>query len=182
MWTWRGDTWALNQTTVFPPCPRLSCVCDRSSLDVDGNGYICASELGSLFHEVGRPLAGYQIRELLQRLDRDKDSRISFEEFSAVGNTNQLTDLTDWLTDNFTKMDFLSCKCWLTWSLTDIQLTNEITRLLIRARPIEWTQMYSWSTFKWREKHNKTTQSSTRLNTRTSFTDKRQGRRIVASS
>uniref|UniRef100_A0A8D3DKU7 Plastin-3 n=1 Tax=Scophthalmus maximus TaxID=52904 RepID=A0A8D3DKU7_SCOMX len=80
----RGNTWALNQTTVFPPCPRLSCVCDRSSLDVDGNGYICASELGSLFHEVGRPLAGYQIRELLQRLDRDKDSRISFEEFSAI--------------------------------------------------------------------------------------------------
>uniref|UniRef100_A0A8D3ATN5 Plastin-3 n=1 Tax=Scophthalmus maximus TaxID=52904 RepID=A0A8D3ATN5_SCOMX len=53
-------------------------------VDVDGNGYICASELGSLFHEVGRPLAGYQIRELLQRLDRDKDSRISFEEFSAI--------------------------------------------------------------------------------------------------
>lgn len=56
--------------------------------DVDGNGYICAKELGDLFREVGCPLPGYQIRELLQRLDRDKDSRISFDEFTTVGNTN----------------------------------------------------------------------------------------------
>lgn len=56
--------------------------------DVDGNGYICASELGDLFREVGCPLPGYQIRELLERLDRDKDSRINLEEFTAVGNTN----------------------------------------------------------------------------------------------
>ncbi|XP_061581885.1 plastin-3-like [Cololabis saira] len=53
-------------------------------IDVDGNGYICASELGDLFHEVGTPLPGYQIRELLQKLDRDQDSHISFEEFTAV--------------------------------------------------------------------------------------------------
>ncbi|XP_019939399.1 plastin-3-like isoform X1 [Paralichthys olivaceus] len=53
-------------------------------VDVDGNGYICASELGNLFQEVGCALPGYKIRELLQRLDRDKDSRISFEEFTAI--------------------------------------------------------------------------------------------------
>ncbi|MEQ2211176.1 hypothetical protein XENOCAPTIV_030627 [Xenoophorus captivus] len=53
-------------------------------VDVDGSGYICASELGDLFREVGCPLPGYQIRELLQKLDRDKDSRIDFEEFTAV--------------------------------------------------------------------------------------------------
>lgn len=57
-------------------------------LDLDGNGYITASELGNLFNEVRRPLPGYQIRELLQKLDRDNDSRISLEEFTAVGNTN----------------------------------------------------------------------------------------------
>ncbi|MEQ2237514.1 Plastin-3, partial [Ilyodon furcidens] len=53
-------------------------------VDVDGSGYICASELGDLFREVGCPLPGYQIRELLQKLDRDKDSRIDFEEFTAI--------------------------------------------------------------------------------------------------
>ncbi|XP_035982987.1 plastin-3 isoform X2 [Fundulus heteroclitus] len=53
-------------------------------VDVDGSGYICASELGDLFREVGCPLPGYQIRELLQKLDRDKDSRIDLEEFTAI--------------------------------------------------------------------------------------------------
>lgn len=56
--------------------------------DVDGNGFISASELGDLFREVGTPLPGFLIRELLQKLDRDKDSRIDFEEFTAVGNAN----------------------------------------------------------------------------------------------
>lgn len=60
----------------------------HTSLDLDNNGYICASELGDLFREVGCPLPGYQIRELLQRLDRDKDSRINLDEFTSVGNTN----------------------------------------------------------------------------------------------
>ncbi|KAM9741562.1 plastin-3-like [Menidia menidia] len=53
-------------------------------VDVDGNGYICASELGNLFREVGCPLPGYQIRELIQKLDRDQDSHINLEEFTAI--------------------------------------------------------------------------------------------------
>uniref|UniRef100_A0AAQ5YM22 Plastin-3 n=1 Tax=Amphiprion ocellaris TaxID=80972 RepID=A0AAQ5YM22_AMPOC len=53
-------------------------------VDVDGNGYICASELGTLFHEVRCPMAGYQIRELLQKLDRNNDSHISLDEFTAI--------------------------------------------------------------------------------------------------
>uniref|UniRef100_A0A3Q3W9F2 Plastin-3 n=1 Tax=Mola mola TaxID=94237 RepID=A0A3Q3W9F2_MOLML len=53
-------------------------------VDVDGNGYICASELSNLFQEVGCPVAGYKVRELLQTLDKDKDSHISFEEFTAI--------------------------------------------------------------------------------------------------
>uniref|UniRef100_A0A3Q2DEP1 Plastin-3 n=1 Tax=Cyprinodon variegatus TaxID=28743 RepID=A0A3Q2DEP1_CYPVA len=58
---------------IPPPC-----------LDVDGSGYICASELGDLFREVGCPMPGYQIRELLEKLDRDKDSKINFEEFTSI--------------------------------------------------------------------------------------------------
>jgi len=70
--------------------------------DLDGNGYICASELGDLFREVGCPLPGYQIRELLQRLDRDKDSRINLEEFTAVGNINLSTNKLTLRTSPFT--------------------------------------------------------------------------------
>ena len=33
-------------------------------------------------------MAGYQIRELLHKLDKDNDSRIDLEEFKAVGNIN----------------------------------------------------------------------------------------------
>ncbi|XP_078117219.1 plastin-3-like [Sander vitreus] len=53
-------------------------------VDSDGNGYIVSSELGDLFREAGCPLPGYQIRELLQKLDRDNDSRINFDEFTAI--------------------------------------------------------------------------------------------------
>uniref|UniRef100_A0A8C2XE91 Plastin-3 n=1 Tax=Cyclopterus lumpus TaxID=8103 RepID=A0A8C2XE91_CYCLU len=53
-------------------------------VDVDGNGYISASELGDLFNEVGYPMPGYQVRLLLQKLDRDNDSRIKLEEFTAI--------------------------------------------------------------------------------------------------
>ncbi|XP_068570316.1 plastin-3-like [Cebidichthys violaceus] len=54
------------------------------NVDVDGNGYICASELGDLFQKVGFSMPGYQIRELLRKLDRDNDSRINLEEFTAI--------------------------------------------------------------------------------------------------
>ncbi|KAK9517582.1 hypothetical protein VZT92_022941 [Zoarces viviparus] len=53
-------------------------------VDVDGNGYICASELGDLFNKVGCSMPGYQVRELLQKLDRDNDSRINLEEFTSI--------------------------------------------------------------------------------------------------
>uniref|UniRef100_A0A8C2XE98 Plastin-3 n=1 Tax=Cyclopterus lumpus TaxID=8103 RepID=A0A8C2XE98_CYCLU len=43
-----------------------------------------ASELGDLFNEVGYPMPGYQVRLLLQKLDRDNDSRIKLEEFTAI--------------------------------------------------------------------------------------------------
>lgn len=63
--------------TPHPPC-----------LDADGNGYITATELGSLFREVGCPVPGYQLRQLLEKLDINHDSKIELSEFEAVGNTN----------------------------------------------------------------------------------------------
>ncbi|KAM8908031.1 plastin-3-like isoform 1-T1 [Spinachia spinachia] len=53
-------------------------------VDVDGNGYITASELSNLFQEVGCSMPGYQIRELLQKLDKNNDSKVTFEEFTAI--------------------------------------------------------------------------------------------------
>ncbi|CAJ1057948.1 plastin-3-like [Xyrichtys novacula] len=53
-------------------------------VDVDESGYISACEIGNLLSEVGHPMPGYQIRELLNRLDKDKDSKLDLEEFSAI--------------------------------------------------------------------------------------------------
>uniref|UniRef100_A0A3B4B2Y2 Calmodulin n=1 Tax=Periophthalmus magnuspinnatus TaxID=409849 RepID=A0A3B4B2Y2_9GOBI len=58
-----------------------------NNVDVDGNGYVTASEIAGLFQELGKPMPGYKIRELLESLDRDKDSRISLDEFTEVDNT-----------------------------------------------------------------------------------------------
>ena len=66
----------------------FSLILHPTSPDVDGNGHICASELSELFTAVGTPLPGYKIRELLQKLDKNNDSKISVEEFTSVGNTN----------------------------------------------------------------------------------------------
>lgn len=53
-------------------------------VDVNGDGSICAAELGELFREVGFALPQYKVREILKKLDRDKDSKISFDEFTAI--------------------------------------------------------------------------------------------------
>uniref|UniRef100_A0A8C5GLX6 Plastin-3 n=1 Tax=Gouania willdenowi TaxID=441366 RepID=A0A8C5GLX6_GOUWI len=52
--------------------------------DVDGNGHICPSELGNLFKQCGLPIPGYEMRQIIQALDKNKDERISFQEFTAV--------------------------------------------------------------------------------------------------
>lgn len=54
------------------------------SVDVDGSGYITASEIGGLFQELGKPMPGYKVRELLESMDRDKDSQISLDEFKEI--------------------------------------------------------------------------------------------------
>lgn len=60
------------------------------SADLDSNGYINDYELHDLFKEANLPLPGYKVREIIQKLmiegDKDKDNRISFDEFVSVSN------------------------------------------------------------------------------------------------
>ncbi|KAL0176841.1 hypothetical protein M9458_029171, partial [Cirrhinus mrigala] len=52
---------------------------------LNGNGFICDYELHDLFKEANLPLPGYKVREIIQKLmeegDKDKDNKISFDEF-----------------------------------------------------------------------------------------------------
>uniref|UniRef100_A0A3B4WK70 EF-hand domain-containing protein n=1 Tax=Seriola lalandi dorsalis TaxID=1841481 RepID=A0A3B4WK70_SERLL len=52
---------------------------------MDGDGSICDYELHELLKEAGHPLPGYMVREIIQKLDRNKDNKISFDEFLSVG-------------------------------------------------------------------------------------------------
>ncbi|KAI4891159.1 hypothetical protein NFI96_021302, partial [Prochilodus magdalenae] len=56
--------------------------------DLDNNGYISDYELHDLFKEANLPLPGYKVREIIQKLmtegDKDKDNRISFNEFVSI--------------------------------------------------------------------------------------------------
>lgn len=54
------------------------------SVDLDKNGYISDYELNELLRAAGHPLPGYMVREIIQKLDRDHDNRISFDEFLLV--------------------------------------------------------------------------------------------------
>ncbi|XP_022539437.1 plastin-3 isoform X1 [Astyanax mexicanus] len=57
-------------------------------VDLDNNGYISDFELHDLFKEANLPLPGYKVREIIQKLmtegDKDKDNRISFNEFLSI--------------------------------------------------------------------------------------------------
>lgn len=64
-------------------CPGVWLFCPIF-VDLDNNGYICDYELHELLKEAGHPLPGYMVREIIQKLDRDKDNRISFNEFLVV--------------------------------------------------------------------------------------------------
>ncbi|KFV86446.1 Plastin-3, partial [Struthio camelus australis] len=59
-----------------------------SSLDLNSNGFICDYELHELFKEANLPLPGYKVREIIQKLmidsDKNKDGKISFEEFVYI--------------------------------------------------------------------------------------------------
>ncbi|KAL7389358.1 hypothetical protein ABVT39_002331 [Epinephelus coioides] len=53
-------------------------------IDLDSDGYINDYELHELLKDAGHSLPGYQVREIIQKLDRNKDSQISFEEFLSI--------------------------------------------------------------------------------------------------
>uniref|UniRef100_A0A8C5A136 Plastin-3 n=1 Tax=Gadus morhua TaxID=8049 RepID=A0A8C5A136_GADMO len=52
-------------------------------VDLDSNGSISAFELHDLFKEANLPLPGFRVREIIQRLDRNNDNLISFDEFDV---------------------------------------------------------------------------------------------------
>uniref|UniRef100_A0A803STN2 Plastin-3 n=1 Tax=Anolis carolinensis TaxID=28377 RepID=A0A803STN2_ANOCA len=55
---------------------------------LNSNGFICNYELHELFKEANLPLPGYKVREIIQKLmidgDKNKDGKISFEEFVYI--------------------------------------------------------------------------------------------------
>lgn len=59
-----------------------------SKVDLDSNGFISDHELQDLFKEANLPLPGYRVREIIHKLieqgDKNKDGKISFEEFVYI--------------------------------------------------------------------------------------------------
>ncbi|XP_041728465.2 plastin-3 isoform X2 [Coregonus clupeaformis] len=53
-------------------------------VDTNSNGFICDLELTELFKEANLPLPGYKVREIIKKLDRNKDNQISFDEFLSI--------------------------------------------------------------------------------------------------
>lgn len=62
--------------------------CD--SADLDSNGFVCDYELHELFKKANAPLPGYKVREIIQKLDRNADNKISFDEFVSVRSRSKL--------------------------------------------------------------------------------------------
>uniref|UniRef100_A0A803SSK1 Plastin-3 n=1 Tax=Anolis carolinensis TaxID=28377 RepID=A0A803SSK1_ANOCA len=60
----------------------------KEQMGLKGNGFICNYELHELFKEANLPLPGYKVREIIQKLmidgDKNKDGKISFEEFVYI--------------------------------------------------------------------------------------------------
>ncbi|XP_008331218.1 plastin-3 [Cynoglossus semilaevis] len=55
-----------------------------NKIDLDSDGSIDDFELNELLKEAGHDLPGYMVREIIQKLDRNKDNKISFEEFLSI--------------------------------------------------------------------------------------------------
>ncbi|XP_059207254.1 plastin-3-like [Centropristis striata] len=53
-------------------------------IDLDNDGHICDYELNDLLKDAGHALPGYVVRQIIQKLDRNNDNKISFEEFLAI--------------------------------------------------------------------------------------------------
>ena len=53
-------------------------------VDEDGNGLISVAELGYALETCGIKMPGYQLREIISKLDTDKDGSLNMEEFRKV--------------------------------------------------------------------------------------------------
>ncbi|KAM9349008.1 plastin-3-like [Symphorus nematophorus] len=53
-------------------------------VDLDNDGYICDYELHELLKDTGHHVPGFKVRDIIQKLDRNNDNKISFEEFLAI--------------------------------------------------------------------------------------------------
>ena len=54
-------------------------------IDDDGSGYIDVKELGSALETVGIKLPGYEVRNIMDKKDKNKDDKIDIAEFKEVG-------------------------------------------------------------------------------------------------
>ncbi|XP_061753758.1 plastin-3 isoform X2 [Nerophis ophidion] len=52
--------------------------------DLDHDGFISDYELNEVLKDAGHPLPGYMVREIIHKLDRNRDSKISFIEFLSI--------------------------------------------------------------------------------------------------
>uniref|UniRef100_A0AAX7SX27 Plastin-3 n=1 Tax=Astatotilapia calliptera TaxID=8154 RepID=A0AAX7SX27_ASTCA len=53
-------------------------------LNKNGDGNISKQELGDLLKDIGHPLPGFRLRELIQKLDTDNDEKLNFNEFTSI--------------------------------------------------------------------------------------------------
>lgn len=55
-----------------------------AKIDVDNDGQICDFELNEVLKDAGHALPGYMVRDIIFKLDRNKDNMISFNEFLSI--------------------------------------------------------------------------------------------------
>uniref|UniRef100_H3D2M9 Plastin-3 n=1 Tax=Tetraodon nigroviridis TaxID=99883 RepID=H3D2M9_TETNG len=55
-----------------------------NGVDLDKDGHICDHELHDLLKNAGHAMPGYMVRDIIKKLDRNHDNKISFDEFCVA--------------------------------------------------------------------------------------------------